>query len=353
MVPVLRDRETPPRETGAAWFAKQDEATQRAMLGPGKQKLYAEGTPALADLVGVKDDARWGRSRYQRSLREIQAGTHTPSRSSGSGGAGGAGALGATPSPGRFATLEEAHAWATQQYPHITWDFTGTHIDAINPTLDQFERLAQEWPKVVEQLKYVGTHQGTNAPYPVQWNDSYADSDGGTLGRGRYIGLNPLHYSNPTQFLTALQRDVQTGFHPKGCDTIESVLTHEFGHLTEAWLRSRRDAFRAVVDDDGFGMAHATFHLWSKANVAQFTLSEYATEKVIEGWAEGFAAVYHMPRGDWPVFVQHQAVLLEMMQRTPFQSSQRLRDLSGDAHTLAEKALQHDRQQVGIPVRSL
>ena len=87
-VPLLRDRETPPRETGAEWFANQDAATQRAMLGPGKQQLYAEGKLTLADLVGERHDPTWGKSRYQRSLREIQAGTHTPSRSSGSGGAG-------------------------------------------------------------------------------------------------------------------------------------------------------------------------------------------------------------------------------------------------------------------------
>ena len=81
-VPLLRDRETPPRETGAEWFAKQDAATQRQMLGPGKHKLYAEGKLTLADLVGVKEDARWGRSRYQRSLREIQSGRETPAQRS-------------------------------------------------------------------------------------------------------------------------------------------------------------------------------------------------------------------------------------------------------------------------------
>ena len=72
-VPLLRDRETPPRETGAEWFANQDAATQRAMLGPGKHALYAEGKLTLADLVGVKEDARWGRSRYQRSIKDALA----------------------------------------------------------------------------------------------------------------------------------------------------------------------------------------------------------------------------------------------------------------------------------------
>ena len=73
-VPILRDAPPSARKTGAEWFAEQDEATQREMIGPGKQKLYAEGKLTLADLVGVKDDAQWGRERYQRSLKELGMG---------------------------------------------------------------------------------------------------------------------------------------------------------------------------------------------------------------------------------------------------------------------------------------
>ena len=66
-VPLLRDRETPPHETGAEWFAKQDEATQREMIGPGKQKLYAEGKLTLADLVGGEGGCASGRSWWAAS----------------------------------------------------------------------------------------------------------------------------------------------------------------------------------------------------------------------------------------------------------------------------------------------
>ena len=349
-VPLLRDRETPPRETGAEWFANQDAATQRAMLGPGKQQLYAEGKLTLADLVGERHDPTWGKSRYQRSLREIQAGTHALSLSSGAGGSGGAGAPSAAPNPnpGRFATLAEATAWATQQYPHITWDFEGAHIDAINPTLDQFERLAQQWPEVAARLKYVGTYQGTNALHPHTWKPiHYAHADGGALGRGEVIGFNPMYYSDSARFLSRLQNDLRAGFHPKGCDTIESVLTHEFGHLVEVWLRSRRDSFRAIVDDDGFGRAHVTFQLWMNANKATEKLSRYARTKAVEAWASGFAAVYHMPRREWPIFVQRQAKLITMVRRR-ISSYKVLRDLPPSARRLARKTLRRDRKLLGI-----
>lgn len=74
MIPLLRDRPTPERETGEAWFARQDAATQRELLGPGKYDLYRQGRITLGDLVGTRDDPRWGRSVYQRSLRELRGG---------------------------------------------------------------------------------------------------------------------------------------------------------------------------------------------------------------------------------------------------------------------------------------
>ena len=79
-VPLLRNQSAPPHETGADWFARQDEATQRAMLGPGKFDLYRDGKLALADLVGTKDDARWGRSVYERSLGELKSGREKPAQ---------------------------------------------------------------------------------------------------------------------------------------------------------------------------------------------------------------------------------------------------------------------------------
>lgn len=58
-------------ETGDEWFARQDDEKQRTILGVGKYELYSEGKIELADVVGTKDDARWGRSRYEKPLKEL------------------------------------------------------------------------------------------------------------------------------------------------------------------------------------------------------------------------------------------------------------------------------------------
>lgn len=61
-----------PRETGAEWFARQPEATQREILGPGKQEAYQAGRLKLTDLVGYRDDERWGPVRFERPLMALR-----------------------------------------------------------------------------------------------------------------------------------------------------------------------------------------------------------------------------------------------------------------------------------------
>jgi len=61
-------------ETGEAWFAKQDEAVQRKILGPGAFDAYRSGEVALADLVKTTHSPQWGASRTVRALRDVRAG---------------------------------------------------------------------------------------------------------------------------------------------------------------------------------------------------------------------------------------------------------------------------------------
>lgn len=69
MVPLTKGRQPPP--SGAEWFAEQDEAVRLEILGKSKYDAYRAGTLDLVDLVGERRDARWGRLRYERSLKDI------------------------------------------------------------------------------------------------------------------------------------------------------------------------------------------------------------------------------------------------------------------------------------------
>lgn len=53
-------------------FAQLDAATQRAVLGPKKFEAYQDGRLELRDLVGRRDHAEWGTTRYERSLADLE-----------------------------------------------------------------------------------------------------------------------------------------------------------------------------------------------------------------------------------------------------------------------------------------
>ncbi len=70
-IPKLRGAPAPETTTGAEWFAQQDEATQRQVLGQAGYEAYRAGAVTLKDFVGRKRSAAWGTTRYARSLRAI------------------------------------------------------------------------------------------------------------------------------------------------------------------------------------------------------------------------------------------------------------------------------------------
>lgn len=69
-IPLVRGSR-PNVHAGVARFSDLDGESQRYVLGAGAYALYAGGKITLADLVGWKHDARWGRSMRVRSLREL------------------------------------------------------------------------------------------------------------------------------------------------------------------------------------------------------------------------------------------------------------------------------------------
>jgi SPP1 gp7 family putative phage head morphogenesis protein len=63
----------PPVEDGASWFRRQDEATQREILGPGKYDLYRSRKITLPDLVERRDSPVWGPSSQVASAAQAEA----------------------------------------------------------------------------------------------------------------------------------------------------------------------------------------------------------------------------------------------------------------------------------------
>lgn len=206
--------------------------------------------------------------------------------------------------PPAFKALGEAKVWAQARYPNIKWEFDGAHIDTINATVKQFHILAEKYPDVVAKMEYIGTKR------LFSFNEyAHATTD------GKVFGLNPTWYGDPDRFKKSMEKDVWVGFHPKGCDTFESVLTHEFGHQVNNWLLAQQNiATLPVVSDDGLGLVGETVWRWQATHFATADLSRYATTNHKEAWAEAFSAIYH-GAGEATDFQKDLQVLLEVVDK--------------------------------------
>lgn len=60
-------------QSGSDWLDNQDEATQRQVLG-AKYDAWSNGDFTLEDIVGYSDDPTWGRSIYEKPLKQLVGG---------------------------------------------------------------------------------------------------------------------------------------------------------------------------------------------------------------------------------------------------------------------------------------
>ena len=215
---------------------------------------------------------------------------------------------------GEWQSTAEAEQIAQARYPNIRFDFAGAHIETIDPTLRQFDKLAQQYPEVAKRLEYVGTYAGEGAPEnPSPWKEmthAHATRD------GKIIAINPHWYGNPRKFAESVRYSEETKWHPKGTTGVESVMTHEFGHQVDNWLQSVPGRFAGfnVVDAGGNGLIRDTYLHWRYKNKATKALSTYAGKSVEEGFAEGFAAQYHGTDAvKRSAYVRRQRVMLEQL----------------------------------------
>jgi hypothetical protein len=113
-------------------------------------------------------------------------------------------------------------------------------------------------------------------------------------------------------FKASLDDGERTGWSPPGCNSIEYVFTHEFGHQVDNWLGTSHDVFvdYGVVDTDGFGIVLETLGLWRSNNKATRKLSRYALYTEQEGFAEAFASLEHSPRKRKTLFTRRLETLL-------------------------------------------
>jgi hypothetical protein len=227
----------------------------------------------------------------------------------------------AQPAPGEkprlpdapFANAAQAEGWMHEHYPEVAVDFRGVHSSYLTRVVSQWNEMAHEYPAVARGITYFGTYvekqkmpealrqaaTGFHGEFAHAW---YVPGRGPYAADERVLALNPGWFASPERLEEALKSSVAAGFHPAGCDTVESIITHEFGHHVHYWYQrvDASEAWAEVVAPSGWGLTKDTFNMWWGAwsdTTARQLVSIYGSTRPSEGFAEAFAALHHAPAG--------------------------------------------------------
>ena len=215
-------------------------------------------------------------------------------------------------------SIKEAEAFARDTLG-LECSYKGVDLRCANDMNAAFKRGLDYCPSIKDRLKVVGSGQERNRRFkadmtafyledlkksypgqPESWYNKYAKSfanrtvgriDGRTYafasGRkptgnaivDKYAGIvvNDKWGGNSETFINALKRDVDTKWHPIGCDTIASVFDHEVAHQIDYAVGLRDN--KEMLD------------LWRSLSEKDISdgLSRYGSTKIAEFIAEGYA----------------------------------------------------------------
>jgi hypothetical protein len=63
-----------PMQTGSEWFHEQDTDTQKQILGNAKYSAWKNGDFELSNIIQHSNDADWGHSIGEKSLKQLVGG---------------------------------------------------------------------------------------------------------------------------------------------------------------------------------------------------------------------------------------------------------------------------------------
>ena len=179
------------------------------------------------------------------------------------------------------------------KHPNIKFDIDDWDtVETLNPVMHQLDSLLDEFPGAASQM----TEVSLKARRFFSSGTTWAHVKG-----GRIMEFNRLPFvDHPDQLLRSLARSESIGFdgtrfHPIGCDSFESIVTHEFGHVLDGYYKRKYVAFADGVRASGFGLVSDTWRMFMDKVRSTKQLSEYALENHAEAFAEAFAFLRHAP----------------------------------------------------------
>lgn len=135
----------------------------------------------------------------------------------------------------------------------------------------------------------------------LQDDSSYAAHDTGKLY------LNEEFFNNKGKAEKYLKKDELSGFHPTGCNTLESIISHEMGHIVFTRL-NETVSDKSIEIDNIIRKSYESGELGKVSRYAELSAKEGDFK---EAEAEIFASIYHTPEKDQEPVVKTIAKILK------------------------------------------
>lgn len=211
--------------------------------------------------------------------------------------------------------IKEANRWALMNLDIKEVNYKDYHIDLANSTNQTLEIMQKRFPEV-RDTKFVGTAQLRNKRLYEQQLDenfafwkragigekrawekakkstkrrkvsgrTYASSTNSAWGDLEGICFNKKWAKDMDKLKASVANDVKTNWHPVGTEDPASIMTHEYGHQIDNFLKKHN--VRDGIDN-----------LWRKYDIDEIKngLSRYGSKNSAEFFAEAFAELIHNP----------------------------------------------------------
>jgi hypothetical protein len=302
-------------QSGKDWFDAQSEETQREILGNKKYEAYANGDFELEDIVGHAHSEDWGDSVYEKSLDEIIKGGGEEESEDDATAAKPPKRINLEPIEEPEPSSEESSASKivdelSEKYPNTTFDLSGVD-DAFAPKIaEQIKTLYEDYPEVGESIGYIGTGEGVD--YDPHWDRQYVAVTVDDYEGASSIFLNPTFFGSE-EAMALMFDQVDTGWFAAD-SSVESLISHEFGHSIDYYLRQQVDMSTLGFIDDFSGngsVARALDDFMLMNEQDGRSVSGYAKAGgVLEAWAEAFSTLYN---GNPGPYAKQQQVLLDQL----------------------------------------
>jgi hypothetical protein len=300
-------------KAGVAHAESQVQKFKRLAAGCLEPKLKAKYDARLGEWEGILKSSQERLTSVSGSGR-IQAGGAVASAQS------------ATPASPFFPakTRKEANDFATGTLGVPLADYSGCDLETANAWNQGLADNFSRFPELKKRFGFVGECHERNAlmrdkyfqdkmadlrranpgrtdavlePYAKKQTDTFMRSlavSKDTMAQSapwdtppwdflRGVTVNREHGKNAATFKASLTRNVQSQFHPMGCDSIRSVLDHEIGHQLDSLLDIQADpSVRNLFDSRTQAdlTKDISRYSWDNANQARYS------EMIAEAWAE-------------------------------------------------------------------